>query len=79
MSVGYDMSNYYDINAKAYIENTINCDMSIHYEKFLKYLPDKGKILDVGFGSGFCNKGESKYPLKRYTVTRNGDYLRITQ
>ena len=52
MSVGYNMSNYYDINAKAYIENTINCDMSIHYEKFLKYLPDKGKILDVGFGSG---------------------------
>lgn len=46
------MSNYYDINAKDYIENTINCDMSIHYEKFLKYLPAKGKILDIGFGSG---------------------------
>ena len=52
MSVGYNMSNFYDINAKDYIENTINCDMSIHYEKFLKYLPAKGKILDVGFGSG---------------------------
>lgn len=52
MSVGYNMSNYYDINAKAYIENTINCDMFIHYEKFLKYLHNKGKILDVGFGSG---------------------------
>ena len=46
------MSNYYDINAKDYIENTINCDMSIHYEKFLKYLPPKGKIWDIGFGSG---------------------------
>lgn len=46
------MSNYYDINAKDYIENTINCDMTIHYEKFLKYLPAKGKILDIGFGSG---------------------------
>lgn len=46
------MSNYYDINAKDYIENTINCDMSIHYEKFLKFLPAKGKILDIGFGSG---------------------------
>ena len=46
------MSNYYDINAKDYIENTINCDMSIHYEEFLKYLPAKGKILDIGFGSG---------------------------
>lgn len=46
------MSNYYDVNAKEYIESTINCDMSIHYEKFLKYLPKTGKILDVGFGSG---------------------------
>lgn len=46
------MSNYYDVNAKEYIKNTINCDMSVHYEKFLKYLPKTGKILDVGFGSG---------------------------
>lgn len=52
MNVGYNMSNYYDVNAKEYIENTINCDMSLHYQKFLKYLPKTGKILDVGFGSG---------------------------
>ena len=52
MSVGYNMSNYYDVNVKEYIENTINCDMSFHYKKFLKYLPKTGKILDVGFGSG---------------------------
>lgn len=52
MNVGYNMSNYYDVNAKEYIENTINCDMSFHYQKFLKYLPKTGKILDVGFGSG---------------------------
>lgn len=52
MSVGYNMSNYYDVNAKEYIENTINCDMSFHYQKFLKCLPKTGKILDVGFGSG---------------------------
>ena len=52
MNVGYNMSNYYDVNAKEYIESTINCDMSLHYQKFLKYLPKTGKILDVGFGSG---------------------------
>ena len=52
MSVGYNMSNYYDINAKEYIQNTINCDMSLHYLKFLRFLPKTGKILDVGFGSG---------------------------
>lgn len=52
MNVGCSMCNYYDTNAKEYIENTINCDMSFHYQKFLKYLPKTGKILDVGFGSG---------------------------
>lgn len=52
MSVGYNMTNYYDINAREYIESTINCDMSFHYQKFLKYMPKEGKILDIGFGSG---------------------------
>lgn len=46
------MSNYYERNAKEYIESTINCDMSFHYNKFLKYIPKNGKILDIGFGSG---------------------------
>ena len=46
------MSNYYDMNAKEYIEGTINCDMSFHYQKFLNYLHKPCKILDVGFGSG---------------------------
>lgn len=41
--------------------------------------PECGSQFDMGFGTGFCNKGESKYPLKRYTVTLVGDYLRVTQ
>lgn len=52
MNVGYNMNNYYDINYKEYIQNTINCDMSNHYQKFIKYLPSNSKILDIGFGSG---------------------------
>ena len=52
MNVGYNMNNYYDINYKEYIQNTINCDMSHHYQKFIKYLPSNSKILDIGFGSG---------------------------
>ena len=52
MNVGYNMNNYYDKNAKDYITNTINCDMSHHYQKFIKYLPSNSKILDIGFGSG---------------------------
>lgn len=41
---------YYKKNYKQYIDNTINVDMSIHYEFFLKELKGK-KILDVGAGS----------------------------
>ena len=46
------MSDYYEKNASKYIEDTINCDMSEQYEIFLKYIPKKGMILDIGFGSG---------------------------
>lgn len=46
------MNNYYQKNYKTYIENTINCDMNEHYQKFIKYLPKQTKILDIGFGSG---------------------------
>ena len=38
-----------------------------------------GSQYDIGFGMGNCIRGESQYPLKRYTVTLSGDYLRVTQ
>lgn len=46
------MEKYYNENANKYIEDTINCDMSDQYALFLKYFKGKGKILDIGFGSG---------------------------
>lgn len=45
------MKNYYEENANRYIEDTVDCDMSVQYNLFLKYI-NKGKILDIGFGSG---------------------------
>ena len=44
--------DYYNENAKEYFEKTYNADMTIQYELFLKYLDKKGKILDLGCGSG---------------------------
>jgi SAM-dependent methyltransferase len=44
--------NYYDNNAAAFFEQTVNVDMSPLYEKFLAYLPKNGHILDAGCGSG---------------------------
>lgn len=53
MSVNCNMTiNYYENNAKLYIEDTINANMQQHYDAFLKYVSPGSKILDVGFGSG---------------------------
>ena len=54
--------NYYNENAETFYQNTVDIDLEPFYEKFLRYIPDKGKILDVGCGSGrdslyFINNG----------------------
>jgi cyclopropane fatty-acyl-phospholipid synthase-like methyltransferase len=43
---------YYNQNAQAFIEGTENADMSEQYRFFLKHLPQKGRLLDLGCGSG---------------------------
>jgi 2-polyprenyl-3-methyl-5-hydroxy-6-metoxy-1,4-benzoquinol methylase len=44
--------NYYNNNAESYYDQTVNIDFEDLYEKFLKYIPDGGSIMDVGCGSG---------------------------
>jgi len=47
-----NITQYYNINAKSYIKETINIDMSENFDKFMGILPSNGAILDVGSGSG---------------------------
>ncbi len=47
-----DTKQYYQDNAQAFFDSTVNADMSAHYERFLRYVPEYGKILDFGCGSG---------------------------
>ena len=44
--------NYYDLNAQEFFDGTVDADMSIHYNKFLKLIAKNGRILDAGCGSG---------------------------
>ena len=53
---------YYDDNAQSFINGTISADVSDLRNRFLKYIPAQGCILDWGCGSGrdtidFLKKG----------------------
>lgn len=43
---------YYNNNATEFVANTENADVSAIRNRFLKLVPDKGYILDMGCGSG---------------------------
>ena len=45
------MGDFYKEHAKEFIDSTISCDMSAQYNFFLKYVNNKAKLLDIGFGS----------------------------
>ena len=47
---------YYNINADSFFEGSVNADMSEVRHRFLKYIPDGGRILDAGCGSGRDSK-----------------------
>lgn len=56
---------YYQENAQEFYDSTVNADLSEHYERFLKNIPEHGKILDFGCGSG---RDTRVFLLKGYSV-----------
>lgn len=44
--------DYYNKNSEEYFNSTLNVDMTNTYKAFLKLVPEGGKILDLGCGSG---------------------------
>lgn len=43
---------YYNENAQNFFETTVNADMSLQLNDFIKLLPAEGCVLDAGCGSG---------------------------
>lgn len=60
MEEKYNTLEYYNKNAKAYCEQTLEGNMKENYDKFLQHLPTNAYILDFGCGSG----RDSKYFLE---------------
>ena len=58
--------NYYNINAKDFIQGTLNVDMTELRTKFLSYLSPCAHILDAGCGSG---RDSLAFKEAGYTVT----------
>jgi len=48
MSITQD---YYEENAKEFFESTVNVDVEYLYNEFLPYIPQGGRILDLGCGT----------------------------
>ena len=44
--------SFYNTHAQDFINNTVNVEFAGTQDKFLKYLPERGHILDFGCGSG---------------------------
>jgi SAM-dependent methyltransferase len=63
-----DSIDYYNKNAKNFFDRTINADVQDLYQKFLKHVPNQGRILDAGCGVGrdskfFLSKGYKVLPF----------------
>lgn len=53
---------YYNQNAESYFRNTVDADFDRRRKKFVSYLPEHARIIDIGCGSGrdvkaFCDMG----------------------
>ena len=44
--------DYYNENGQSFFETTVNADMSLQLNDFIKLLPAEGCVLDAGCGSG---------------------------
>ena len=54
--------DYYNENAEAFVSGTLDAEFTVTQDQFLTYIPEGGKILDFGCGSGrdaryFLTKG----------------------
>jgi SAM-dependent methyltransferase len=73
--MGKDVDNnveYYNKNADSFFNGSVNADMAEDREAFLAYVPEGGKILDAGCGSGRDSKAflDAGYDIVAFDASR---------
>ena len=65
-------TEYYNAYARDFIEGTINVDTGTLRDRFLKYVPPGGEILDLGCGSGRDTKSfiDAGYKVEAIDASR---------
>lgn len=69
--------SYYNENATTFFETTVNADMSLWRDKFEKTIPDGGRILDVGCGSGRDSKAFLKHGFSVVAIDASSEMCRM--
>ncbi len=59
---------YYNANAEAFIERTFHIDIDQMIHNFTRHIPEGGRILDLGCGSGRDSKRFSQMRYDVYAV-----------
>ena len=73
----YDTLKFYNENAKSYVEQTKNGDMSSVYSRFLKHLDNGAYILDYGCGSGRDSKYFLEHGYRVKAIDGSGELCKL--
>lgn len=68
---------YYNENAESFFNGTVNVDMSLWRDKFEQYLPDGGRVLDAGCGSGRDSRAFKKHGFSVVAFDAASEMCRI--
>ena len=70
---------YYNSHAEAYYDSTYCIELQELYEKFLRYIPENGRIVDLGCGSGRDVKWFRDHGYIAYGLDASEELVKISK
>lgn len=72
-------SRFYDKHADEYFEKTVHANLTHLYERFLSRVPHRGRILDVGCGSGRDLKAFKSRGYRPFGIDSSSKLVRLAR